>query len=129
MGYGYLGGSLVGLAVHEAAHVVTARIFGLRVKRAGITWRGPYIVREQGDSVTNIIVSAAGPVANLLLAAITWHSSGWFAIANFVLGASNLLPLRGADGGRILRELKTLRRDGAPEVLPLEVPSLDASSE
>ena len=118
MDYGYLVGSLAGLAAHESAHIVTAYMFGLRVKRAGITWRGPYIVREQGDSVTNIVVSAAGPVANLAIAAFAWHSFAWFAIANFVLGASNLLPLPSADGGRILRELRSLKRDRASDVPP-----------
>jgi Zn-dependent protease len=127
MDYGYLVGSVAGLTAHEAAHAVTARMFGLRVKRAGMTWRGPYIVREPGDSVTNIIVSAAGPLANLVIAALTWRSSEWCAIANLVLGLSNLLPLEKTDGGRILREMKVLY--GSPKMTPLEVPSLEISSD
>jgi Zn-dependent protease len=87
-----------------------ARELGLRIKRVGITWRGPYIVRESGTPNANVLVSAAGPWVNLVLAALLWQSCYSFAFANLVLGLSNLMPTPNSDGRRIWREL-TLRRN------------------
>jgi len=110
---GYWLGCFISLLVHEAAHVCTGAVFGLRVKRVGITWRGPYIVREQGDALANVIVSAAGPLANVVLAVATWRLSASFGLANLVLGLANLWPTRNSDGGRIISELARLRRSTA----------------
>jgi Zn-dependent protease len=107
---GYAVGSIVGIVAHEAAHVLVGRSMGLRLKRIGVTWRGLYVVRETGAPVTNAIVSAAGPLINLLLAAFAWRYSPSFALANLVLGLSNLIPTRNSDGTRVLRELRLARR-------------------
>jgi Zn-dependent protease len=117
---GYWIGCVVSLVIHEAAHVCTGLLFGLRVKRVGISWRGPYIVRETGVAMANMIVSAAGPLANILLGALTWRSWPSFAIVNLVLGFANLLPTKTSDGGRIIRAFSALRRaepraEAAPE--------------
>lgn len=40
---------LIALTLHEMAHVIMATALGVRVKRIGIAWRGPYIVRESGE--------------------------------------------------------------------------------
>jgi Zn-dependent protease len=105
MSAGYFLGCVVGLIVHEAGHVCAARPFGLRLKRIGLTWRGPYVIRETGAPMVNVIVSAAGPLVNLVLAALAWHDLRAFAFANLILGLANLVPTRNSDGRRILREL------------------------
>jgi Zn-dependent protease len=108
IGIGYWIGAIVGLVLHEVAHLCLAHRLGLRVKRVGISWRGPYIVREAGSAKANAIVSAAGPWINLVLAAMFWGDWRSFAFANLVLGLSNLFPTRNSDGGRIWRALPHL---------------------
>jgi len=106
----FLVAGLVALALHEAAHVAVARAVGVRVKRVGINWRGPFIVREAGEPRANLYIAIAGPVTNLLLAILFWTAAPLFARINLVLGLSNLLPMQGADGARALaamREVKT----------------------
>jgi Zn-dependent protease len=86
------------LAIHEAGHILSAVALGIRVKRIGITWRGPFIVREQGSPVASAVVSLAGPVLNVILALAYWEAAPVFARINMVLGLWNLLPFRGSDG-------------------------------
>jgi Zn-dependent protease len=117
IGTGYWLGCAVSLVAHEAAHILAALGLGIRVKRAGVNWRGPYIVREQGTPYANAMVSAAGPLINLLLALVFWHDWPSCAIANLVLGLSNLLPIPCSDGRRILRELSLARKSQAPQRL------------
>jgi Zn-dependent protease len=116
---GYLAGSVVGLFLHEAGHFCMARHLGVRIKRFGMTWRGPYIVRESGPPNANILVSAAGPWVNLLLAASLWHALPSFAFANIVLGLGNLAPTPNSDGRRIWRAF-SLRRDSARRADPAD---------
>jgi len=40
--------SIAAIALHESSHIAAAKLLGLHVKRLGISWRGPYIVRESG---------------------------------------------------------------------------------
>jgi hypothetical protein len=41
--------SVLAAIIHEAAHVAIAWTHGVKIKRVGISWRGPFIVREQGE--------------------------------------------------------------------------------
>lgn len=104
----------VALMLHEAAHVIAATALGVRVKRIGISWRGPFIVREAGAPKVNIWIALAGPVMNLLLAALFWNAVPPFAHINLILGSSNLIPMEGSDGLRVWtasRELRTSTTD------------------
>jgi membrane-associated protease RseP (regulator of RpoE activity) len=58
---------LVSVLLHELGHIVMAKALGVRVKRAGISWKGPYIVREMGTPAQNMCISLAGPTMNALL--------------------------------------------------------------
>lgn len=102
----FLTASVIALALHEAAHVIAAGALGVRVKRIGISWRGPYIVREPGVPRVNIWIALAGPVMNLLLAALFWTIAPIFAEINLVLGLSNLIPIQGSDGLRVWTALR-----------------------
>jgi Zn-dependent protease len=91
------------IVLHEVAHAVAALCLGVKVKRAGISWRGAYIVREQGSDWQNIVISLAGPLGNLLLAvvaAFVVHHGAVFCASNLLLMGINLLPLPGTDGMR-----------------------------
>jgi Zn-dependent protease len=103
---------LIALALHEAAHVIIATAFGVRVKRFGIGWRGPFIVRESGEPRANLYIAIAGPITNVILAILFWTAAPTFAHINLVLGLSNLIPIQGSDGSRAwaaIRELKMRR--------------------
>lgn len=106
----YWFGCLVGLLLHEAAHAATAVSLGLRVKRFGMNWRGPYTVRETGAPLTNALVIIAGPFINIMLAVLTWQYSVPFALANLALGLTNLFPTRNSDGAKFAREIGLARQ-------------------
>ena len=98
---------------HEVGHIACARSLGLKVRRVGVSWRGPYIVRQQGSAVQNLAVSMAGPLVNLVLAG-TMVLGPWlglsvviFGICNLLVGLYNLLPIPCSDGRRILTLLFT----------------------
>lgn len=107
----YLLACVLAIALHELAHIALARACGLRVKRIGISWIGPYLVREQGAAAINICVTLAGPVTNLLLAVAFWRAAPLFAQVNLILGAYNLLPfVPQTDGRRAWNALRTADR-------------------
>ena len=85
---------LVSVLLHELAHIATARALGVRVKRMGLSWKGPYIVRETGTPVQNLCISLAGPAANALL----MYVPGLFLI-NLALLVPNLV-MKESDGRR-----------------------------
>ena len=71
----------------EAGHLTAAGLLGLQVRRIGVCWKGPYIVRESGPPVANIITTLAGRLINLVLI-IAWPLSHDFALANVIFGIS-----------------------------------------
>jgi Zn-dependent protease len=97
------------MVLHECGHVVTALLCGVKVKRVGVCSRGLYTVREPGPKWSNIAVSAAGPLVNLVLAVALWNSMTTFAEVNVIACLYNLLPIPNSDGSRILGLLKPTR--------------------
>src|SRR5579859_3877812 len=104
--------------VHELSHSVVARGFGLPVRRILLYPLGGFseIEREPPTPGREFLVSAAGPVLSLLLAAGGWGLAhvvtagtiGGTLIfqlvwANLIVGGFNLLPGLPLDGGRMLR--------------------------
>jgi Zn-dependent protease/CBS domain-containing protein len=104
--------------VHELSHSVVARGFGLPVRRILLYPLGGFseIEREPQTPGREFLVSAAGPVLSLLLAAGGWGLThvvtagtiGGTLIfqlmwANLIVGGFNLLPGLPLDGGRMLR--------------------------
>src|SRR5689334_7715816 len=105
----YLFECLAAVVLHELAHVLTAWLNGIRIKRIGICWKGPYLVREAGLPLANFCVALSGPVLNLVLAVLSWYSEPQFAVINLVLAVSNLLPfIPGGDGQHALAALQNL---------------------
>jgi Zn-dependent protease len=101
--------------IHEAAHVAIAWTHGIKIKRVGISRRGPFIVREQGEPTADAKIAIAGPLANLLLALACWHLAPLFAQINLILGGYNLLPFIPRNDGRhawdAVRRMRNARRD------------------
>jgi Zn-dependent protease len=103
--------------VHELAHCVVARGFGLPVRRVLLYPLGGYseIEQEPGSPGREALISAAGPIVSLAIAGIGYliaksipHGLAHQLIAqvffaNLVVGIFNLLPGLPLDGGRIFR--------------------------
>jgi Zn-dependent protease len=101
---GYWTAVFLAVTLHEAAHLVTAVALGVKVKRVGLSWRGPYIVREPGTPVENTLVSLAGPGINLILCILFFRQAPTFAFVNGFLALFNLLPfVPSSDGQRVYR--------------------------
>jgi Zn-dependent protease len=105
--------------VHELSHCVVARAFGLPVRRILLYPLGGFseIEKEAQTPAREFLVSAAGPVLSLLLAAVGFGLSKVVTgatstahvlvvqvmYANLLVGLFNLLPGLPLDGGRMLR--------------------------
>jgi hypothetical protein len=123
------------IALRELAHVFAAVILGVKVKRFGLCWRGVYIVREAGADWQNLLISLAGPLANLALAAtalFVFRRGAIFCAMNLVFALINLLPLPYRDGLRVCKLLwgmASSRLSSGPEaaaVAVIECPASDS---
>jgi putative peptide zinc metalloprotease protein len=118
--------------VHEAAHATTCKHFGRQVHRAGVGWYffAPVAFVDTSDiwaaaRLPRILVSAAGPYANLVLsgaAAVValllsgpdWQEALWsFSTVGYILVLVNSNPLMELDGYYVVMDL-------------LEIPNLRA---
>jgi len=116
---GVLGKGLIAFAVvllHEMAHVAAARRFGIHVSDVELLPFGG-VSRISGEVVLDpsreVLVAAAGPAVNLLLAGLAtalenygvrFGNPGLFFLqCNLMMAAFNLLPALPLDGGRIFR--------------------------
>jgi Zn-dependent protease len=74
----------ISVICHELGHIAAAKLLGVRIKRIGINWIGPYVVRERSSKrAVNVAVSLAGIGANLLLAGGCWATN--FGVANVIV--------------------------------------------
>jgi Zn-dependent protease/CBS domain-containing protein len=107
----------VSVLVHELAHSVVARGYGLPVRRILLYPLGGIseIDKEPQTPLREFCVSAAGPALSLALGAVGWALSlvvkdgisgslvRQLMYANIIVGIFNLLPGLPLDGGRMLR--------------------------
>ncbi len=107
----------VSVLVHELAHCVVARGFGLPVRRVLLYPLGGYSEIEQEPSTPGreALISGAGPAVSLVLAGIGYELAkvvpaglthqliAQLFFANLIVGIFNLLPGLPLDGGRIFR--------------------------
>jgi hypothetical protein len=96
--------------VHEEGHWLAARLLRYPA-RFVLTRHGPGVQWGSDDRISTrrhrIIVTAAGPAANLLFA-VEAAGMGWNTIAavSFVFGCIQLLPFGPSDGHHLLTALK-----------------------
>lgn len=93
--------------LHEAAHLLALRLFGVRVELIRFTVFGAEI-RADTKYIPywkDILCTLAGPVGNILAAFLFARAAGDYLSAgtNLLQGCFNLLPLTGLDGARALR--------------------------
>tara|TARA_R110002020_G_scaffold19062_4_gene66295 strand:+ start:11531 stop:12676 length:1146 start_codon:yes stop_codon:yes gene_type:complete len=114
-------GMFASLILHELAHSLVARAYGLKV--GGITlfiFGGVAELEEEPhDPKSEFQIAIAGPLMSLLLAAVFYGVGaltaggpelslagavfGYLALINLVLAVFNLIPAFPLDGGRVLR--------------------------
>lgn len=111
------------LLLHELAHAVVARRFGMKIKGITLFLFGGVaeLGAEPETAKIELWVALAGPAMSFVLAALFWFSGlialrlevpepasaifGYLALINLVLALFNLLPAFPLDGGRVLRAL------------------------
>jgi Zn-dependent protease len=117
-------GFLASILVHEFAHALTARRFGVDTESIQL-WALGGIARLKSESPSaraEGLIAAAGPIASALLAIITgatWWFGGshdtagavwsvviWLSVINGMLAVFNLLPGAPLDGGRIVKAVR-----------------------
>jgi Zn-dependent protease/CBS domain-containing protein len=109
------------LLLHELAHSVVARRFGVRIKAITLFLFGGMaeLENEPPSAMSELWIAAAGPAMSFALAFAFWVLSGtlqatgvseaatlvlvYLAVINMVLAIFNLVPAFPMDGGRILR--------------------------
>lgn len=102
---------------HETAHLLAARVFGIRAREIELFPFGG-VARIEGmlelTPKVEAVVALVGPFSNFLLYFIglnfwpwlsKWSLGVLFLEANLMLGLFNLLPALPLDGGRALRSL------------------------
>ncbi len=111
---GLMSASLLAVTMHEIGHLVAMRLTkclptSIKCGLGGILISGnSYCTKKQ-----SLLISASGPLMNLILTAVML-GLGWilnnatlcvFSAVQFLVGSVNLLPIRGLDGGDILKNI------------------------
>ena len=84
--------------IHESGHVLASLILSepRKVWGVGFNWTGPHVLLTNDVPKVEMLVSLAGPLANLLmLGTAFWFPT--FAVFNLVFGYINLLPIPRSD--------------------------------
>jgi Zn-dependent protease len=105
------------LLIHEMAHALLARHFGIGVPRITL-WLLGGVSELDGEPPTpgaEFLIAAAGPVTSLVIGGVATVAAAatgavgliavclfWLAGVNLILGVFNLLPGAPLDGGRVL---------------------------
>ena len=102
--------AVIGMALHEAAHIICAKIYEYDIKSLELSAQGLTIdFNDNPTGYKNLLILMSGPMMNLTVSAILflWHGNHLQSPATFNLsfGLFNLLPMRFLDGGRILEEI------------------------
>ena len=110
------------LLAHEVGHAAFAIATQTKVSALGFSKWGAYIRRHKSQVPANeLLIAAAGPLANLVIALALRDQSGivqWLAQINGVLFVVNILPFWNSDGKRIVNTLRELRHQPAKAIAP-----------
>ncbi len=105
--------------LHELSHALAARGFGLPVRSVTLHFLGG-VTQIEGEPPTpwrEFVVAVVGPLTSLAIGVVAWFGANpapdglltfilrGLAVANFAVGALNLVPGLPLDGGRVLRAI------------------------
>lgn len=105
---------LVALVLHECGHILAASILSIPVRSVNICAIGAAITFDfsRVGYAKEATVHFCGPLFGIVSGICAYLAFGegayYFAGVSIVLAAVNLLPIRGFDGGGILRNLLSL---------------------
>jgi stage IV sporulation protein FB len=103
---------IISLLIHEAGHLLAARLCGVRVKAIGLCVKGAYLRRKDSKRAgTELVIAICGPIASILMFLILQGDLPvvhYVAQLNLVVALSNLLPIPSTDGARIVRSIASL---------------------
>lgn len=117
--------------LHEGAHILTAKLCGVKIARLEIQPFGVCGVLESHlikNPAYEILIALAGPMLNLLFFSIlffldkygiSYPYMPYAASVNLAMLLLNLLPTLPLDGGRILKALLTLKLGGLKAYLTM----------
>lgn len=117
---GYMLPSLFAIIMHESGHLFAMWVMDVAPKQIKLI---PASVQITADITrrykTDIAVSICGPLTNLVLFVVLYFNFISFkneavllyALINLIIGAFNLLPVTGLDGGTILFSVLARRMD------------------
>ena len=114
----------VAILVHELAHAVVARRFGIRTEAIELWGLGGMARLDRDPSTPKAegFIAAAGPLSNAVVGGVAVAlaygldgvdaprsvvvSVAWFSAVNLLLAAFNVLPGAPLDGGRVVRAVR-----------------------
>jgi Zn-dependent protease len=118
-------GLVLSVLIHELAHALTARRYGVEIKEIRLWILGGIAQFKEMPQQprAEAVVAIVGPVTSAVLGALLWWLAGllgagagaglvvisYLAAVNVLLAVFNLLPALPMDGGRVLRSLLATR--------------------
>lgn len=106
---------LLAAAAHEMGHMAACRLSGGEIHAVYISVAGAEMVAAFSSFAGEVFSVLAGPLVNLLLAAMFLQTKFQFALVNLFLAAYNLLPVLPLDGGRLAHLLLSRRWPSAAD--------------
>ncbi len=123
---GYMSASLFAVTLHEMGHLIAMKLThcaptSVKCCIGGVTMVGKAFVTVKD----NIVIALSGPIVNIVSAAILWILGSithtlWilaFSVVQFLVGAVNLLPVKGLDGGTVLSAILQKQTKFSPGVI------------
>lgn len=110
---------LISILLHEMAHMIVGVCLGLKIKKIMFNPLGVCLefigYRENKKTIKKIIINLSGPLFNFIFAIIISHLNIEYKLkidlfyTNLLLGIFNLLPIIPLDGGKILKEILSIK--------------------
>lgn len=110
---------LISILLHEIAHMIVGVCLGLKIKRIMFNPLGLCLefvcFKERKKTIKKIIINLSGPIFNFIFAIIVSYLNIEYKLkvdlfyTNLLLGIFNLLPIIPLDGGKVLKEILSIK--------------------